>query len=93
MKPGDPSGRPPDDDTGKNAPSIETDLQNLVEMIRSFEVKLLGSTDEAETNFNKVARFFEIVGNRPSTTAQIIKGSGISRGALSNILYTDERVT
>jgi hypothetical protein len=46
------------------------------------------AADQGDTNFGKVRRYFESVNNRPSTTTQIRQGAGISRGALSNLLYS-----
>lgn len=48
---------------------------------------MAGNEGPPQTNFERVVKFFMANGNHPSTARKIVAGAGVSRSALSQILY------
>lgn len=47
--------------------------------------------DSNETAYERVRKYLKTLGNHPTTTTQILNATGISRSALSNLLYVTHK--
>src|SRR5690242_7358714 len=56
-------------------------------LVHGWEPALGGASEEPKSQFQRVAEFLMQKGNRPKTASAIIRGAGITRSSLSQILH------
>jgi hypothetical protein len=69
-------------------------LAELIEIATTIPTQELPQTttppnrEDDKSTFEKIKRYLESVGNKPLTTTELRNGAGVSRGSVSNVLYT-----
>src|ERR1051325_433699 len=70
-------------------PAFISDLRFFVVCLGEGNEGLSISSAPDRTHFEKIRDFFTANGNKPSYTSQIVGGTGLSLGAVGQVIYKD----